>query len=330
LQHIRSKWQVAAFWVAAFLGLPSVSAAQSRSAPLPAPTPPPTVAAPRPFGYIQARETWQDHVGLSATLNRARIGIEGALPSRFSYRVMVELEAPATGRTPAAVGLRDAYVRWSYAPWSLWFGQYKTPFSREYITSITAIETAERATVVDSLATKRDIGVMADLALGPHATLALGLFNGEGQNASGNRDSTVLPIGRATLRPIPQVTLGGSVARYGADSLRYGAEASLEEHGLLVRAEYIGQQRRAIDRDDFGWFVLAGWRAWPWLQLIGKQEDFERPFIGPSRRMRATTAGANLDFPGGRTRLILNFVSRKSGAALTRRDQVIGQLQVRF
>ena len=68
----------------------------------------------------------------------------------------------------------------------------------------------------------------------------------------------------------------------------------------------------------------------PWIQLIVKQEDFRRPEIGPSRRMQATTAGANLDFPGGRTRLILDFVARKSGAAQARRNQMIGQLQVRF
>jgi len=296
----------------------------------PPPSPPPLVPPPRVTGYVQARETWQDHGGLSASLNRARIGVEGTLPSRFSYRLLVEFEAPATGRNPGTVSLRDAYIRWTYAPVSLWFGQYKTPFSREYITSITAIETAERATVVDSLATKRDIGAMADLALGAFATAALGVFNGEGQNANGNRDSTLLPIARVTARPLPQITLGASAARYGPDSLRYGAEVSLEERGLLLRGEYIGQHRRGHATDDEGWFALAGWRLWPWMQLIGKQEDFRRPAFGSARRMQATTAGANLDFPGGRTRLQLNWIARTSGVARVRRDVAIAQLQVRF
>ena len=302
--------------------------AQPASSPDSAAAPP--ASAPKIAGYLLARETWQDHVGLSATIHRARIGIDGQFPARFSYRVMIEAQAPAGGRNPATVSLRDGYIRWTRAPWSLWFGQFKTPFSREYITSIAAIETADRSTVVDTLATKRDIGAMADFAFGPHATLALGVFNGEGQNASGNRDSTVLPIARATARLIPQVTVGGSVARFGPDSLRYGVETSVESQGLLLRAEFIGQRRRGIDRDDRGWFVLGGWRARPWLQLIARQEDFQRPFIGRERRIEATTVGANLEWPGGRTRAILDWVARTSGTERTRRDQVIGQLQVRF
>jgi len=289
----------------------------------------PAVSPPKPFGYIQARETWQEHIGFTATLNRARIGVEGALPSHFNYRVLVEFEA-AAGKLPSTPSLRDAYIRWSHAPWSIWAGQYKTPFSREYITSITAIETADRSTVVDSLATKRDIGVMGDVAIGPYANLAAGVFNGEGQNASSNRDSTVLFVSRATARPLPQLTVGGSFARFGPDSLRWGAEAHVEQSGVILRYEYIAQHRLGIDKDDYGWYGLGAWRAVQWLQLVAKQEDFQRPYIGDSRRMRGTTLGANVDFPGGRTRMIVDWVVRKNGVALQRRDQGIAQLQVKF
>ena len=322
LRYLRSSWQG---WPIA-LSL-SLAWTPVRAEDLPSP---PKISPPRVVGYVQLRETWQDHLGLAATLNRARIGAEGGLPSRFSYRVLIELEAPASGRNPGTPSLRDAYIRWSSAPVSLWFGQFKTPFSREYITSITAIETADRATVVDTLATKRDIGVMADYAIGSLATLAFGVFNGEGQNANGNRDSTVLPIARATLRPIPQVTLGASGARYGPDSSRVGFEASFEERGYLARGEYIFQHRQGIAENDEGWFALLGARVMPWLQLIAKQEDFRRDFIGPARPMKASTLGANVDFPGGHSRLIVDWVARESGATLKRRDLVIGQLQVRF
>jgi phosphate-selective porin O/P len=330
MRHMRAIWQATILASALIADRSSAAPADTASTGTAPGSGSAVVAPPRVSGYIQAREAWQDHLGLSASLNRARIGVDGALPSRFSYRVLVEFEAPATGRTPAAVSLRDAYIRWAYAPWALTIGQYKTPFSREYLTSITAIETADRATVVDTLAPKRDLGAMGEVAIGSYATLALGVFNGEGQNASGNRDSTVLAVGRVTLRPLAQATLGGSLARYGPDSLRYGAEVSLEHRGWLLRGETIGQHRLGRARDDYGWFALGGWRVSPWLQLIVKREDFERPLIGASRRMRATTAGINLDFPGGRTRMILDFVSRKTGAAQTRRDQAIAQLQVRF
>jgi hypothetical protein len=140
----------------------------------------------------------------------------------------------------------------------------------------------------------------------------------------------VLLVTRATARPLPQLTVGGSFARFGPDSLRYGAEASFEQAGLLLRGEWIGQHRLGIDRDDYGWFALGGWRALTWLQLVVKEEDFQRPYIGDSRRMRGTTTGANMDVPGGRTRVIVDWVARRNGAAQQHRDQVIAQLQVKF
>src|SRR5690349_22165305 len=110
---------------------------------------------PHVGGYLQARETYQSDVGLTASVNRARVSVDGAPPQHLSYRLLVEYEANGTATTAASVSLRDAYIRWQSAAVSVTAGQFKTPFSREFITSITALETADRATVVDSLAPKR-------------------------------------------------------------------------------------------------------------------------------------------------------------------------------
>jgi hypothetical protein len=61
-----------------------------------------------------------------------------------------------------------------------------------------------------------------------------------------------------------------------------------------------------------------------------QQEDFWRPSIGPARRIAATTGGANVDLPGGRTRLLVNLDSRTTGHPQVRKNTLIGQLQVRF
>ena len=263
------------------------------------------------------------------TQSRASV-IGRSAPKPFVYRVMVECEAVGAARAPATVSLRDAYIRWSDPPLSLWFGQYKTPFSREYITSIAVLETADRSAVVDTLAPKRDLGIMAECALGTYGTATLGVFNGEGQNAVLNRDSTVLVMARVTVRPVAEVGLGGSFAHYRADSARYGADANVEFRGLTMRGELIGQRKRGRDRDDLGWLALGAYRALPWLQLVLRQEDFQRPSIGPTRRITATTAGANVEFPGGKTRLIVNLVSRTTGFPRVRKNSLIVQLQVRF
>jgi hypothetical protein len=309
----KHRWLVCALCCALFRAVPG--AAQS---------------VPKVGGYIQARETYQSPIGLTATLNRARSSVDGSLPGGFSYRLLVEYEANGTATTAASVSLRDAYIRWQLDPLSVTAGQFKAPFSREYITSITAIETADRATVVDSLAPKRDIGLMADLALGATGALSLGVFNGDGQNRPSNRDSSVLVVARATVRPLSQVTLGADVARYNADSVRYGAEASIDYQGLTLRGEYIEQHRATKQPMDWGWFGLAAFRVVPWLQLVIKQEEFERPAITASQSTTATTAGVNADLSGGRVRWISEYVSRRWGSPGARTGVLVTQLQVRF
>jgi hypothetical protein len=209
-------------------------------------------------------------------------------------------------------------------------GQFKTPFSRNFVTSLTLIETVDRPSVVDTLATKRDLGAMVEYLPRPEASLSLGVFNGEGQNLPANRDSTVLVVSRAVVRPLSQVSLGASGAAYEGDSTRWGFEASVEQHGALLRAEWIAQHRRGHSANDQGWFVLGGMRVLPWAQLVAQWEDFKRPFMGPGFRMRATTIGANLDLGASRTRLSLEYVDRRSGVTQAHRRTGLAQLQVRF
>jgi hypothetical protein len=281
-------------------------------------------------GYIQARETWREDSKLTATLNRARIFAEGSLTGGFSYRIMAEYESGGNASTAASVSLRDAYIRWTRGDLSLTAGQYKTPFSPEYITSITQIETADRSTVVDSLATKRDIGVMAQYAYRSYLTVQGGVFNGEGQNQIVNVDSSSLWVGRIAVRPLPFITLGTNVAAYAGDSTRYGLDAAIEYRGASLTGEYLWQDHHVDAPVDQGWYGLATYRVLPWVQLVVKQEKFERDALSLTRRVVATTGGVNVEFAASRIRLLANYVSRKIGDPGVRRSSVITQLQVRF
>jgi len=291
------------------------------------------VAPPRVGGYVQVRETAQEKVGLSATLNRVRVSADGNLPAKFAYRVLVEYQAPAGARVPATVSLREAIIRWAPNTLALWAGQFKTPFSKEYLLPVPVLETADFAAVVDSLAPKYDIGAMAEWTPGPWGVFSLGVFNGEGQNATGtNRDSLVLPVARAVLRPIAPLSIGASVARDSKDSLRAGVEATVEQWGGMARAEYITRHRtgRERDQDDFGWYVLGTLRVLPPVQLLGRAEDFQRPAYGVSRRVRAVTVGTNIEFAPNRVRLLVEGVRRATGPKQQNVNTLIGQLQVRL
>lgn len=287
------------------------------------------VPPPRVGGYVQTRATYVTPTRWSFTLNRARFSIDGTLPNRFNYRLLVETESGATATAPGIVSLREAIVRWSYAPWTIQGGQFKAPFSREYLVPVPQLELADFSGVVSALAPQYEIGFMGEYSV-PLVTVQAGAFNGEGINIGANRDSTVLGIARVSVRPIAQATIAGNVARYSQDSTRYGGDVTLEEYGAFVRAEAIGQQKKGRPRDDFGWYLLGGVRPVPWLQLLAKQEDFQRPSLGQARRVSATVGGVNVELPGGRTRFLANFVSRKTGFPRQKRNSVILQTQVRF
>jgi hypothetical protein len=281
-------------------------------------------------GYLQARETYRDEVGFTGSINRARLTAYGTAATDVTWRLQGEFRTGSVGTGKASVSLQDAYARFKTGDLGIQAGQFKTPFTREFITSLADVETADRSVVVDSIAPKRDIGIMADYAIGVASTLSLGLFNGEGQNLTANTDSTLLWVGRATLRPVPYLTLGANVALYGSDSTRYGADLSLEYLGAALEAEYIGQHRDGGDLDDKGWYGQASYRVLPWVQLVVKQEDFRRSEISDALRNRATTGGVNVEFNGGKVRVLANYVSRKIGSPGTRRGLVITQAQVKF
>lgn len=281
-------------------------------------------------GYLQTRVAYQSRVGMTATINRARLQATGTIATGFSYRVQGEFRTGNTGRG-ASVSLTDGYIRYSHQAAGVQVGQFKTPFSLEYLASIADIETLDRSTVVDSLAPKRDIGVMADYQAGTYALLSAGVFNGEGVNVTVNRDSTVLGVARVQLKPVPQVTIGLNAARWFGDSTRYGVDASYQDIRFTVRGEYLGGARDSLaEKDDWGWWALAGFKPVPSVQLVAKYEDFRREALSPQFRNRAWSIGVNTFPVVPLVRLSAFYVSRKVGAPGERKGTLQTQLQVRF
>ena len=284
----------------------------------------------RVAGYLQPRETYQSGVGLTGTLHRARLLVDGAISGGFSYRISGEFRSGGTPTAKAGVSLVDAFIRWSRAPWTVITGQFKTPFAREFLTPEPTLETADRASVTESLPPKIDIGLMAAYAMGSHGAVFLGVYNGEGANSVTNRDSTVLVVGRVTSHPIAALDIGVNAARYGSDSTRYGVDAAWVQRTVILKAEYIGQHRTGVGSDDYGWYGLAAYHVRPSVLVLVKQEDFLRPAIATARRDLATTLGTTLDFSESRVRLYLDYVSRKVGSPGVRRGVVLTELQLRF
>ena len=314
--------------MAASLGLgmaaPRLSLAQ---APTPAPSPAPATL----IGYLQARETYQNDLGLTASINRARLGVRGQLRGGLTWRILAEFRTGSVGTGKPSVALGDAYARYASGPWAVQAGQYKVPFARQYITALPDVETADRAAVVDALAPKRDIGIMAEYGYRKIATLTAGVFNGEGQNVTANTDSTVLGVGRLVIRPIPEIVLGADLARYFGDSTRYGVDLGYEGPALTLRAEYLAQTRdgSGLQRDR-GWYATGAYFITRSIQAVGQYEYFDRPGIPAAPKNKAWTAGGHW-FPMSRDlRLTVEYLLRWLGDPGVRTGQLLSQIQVRF
>ncbi|MFL5402531.1 MAG: porin [Gemmatimonadales bacterium] len=291
---------------------------------------PPASPAVKLSGYLQAREVYQRDVGLTSSINRARLAASGSVLEAVTWRIQGEFRTGSVGTGKASVSLQDAYLRYAPKLWALQIGQFKTPFALEFITSLADVETADRSTVVDSLAPKRDIGLMAEYTPA-RVHLWAGVFNGEGQNVTGNPDSSLLGAGRVAVRVLPELSLAINGARYFGDSTRYGGDVAYEHGAVILKGEYIGQARDGISApDDWGWYGLGATYLTPSVQAVGKYEDFGRPSISTGSRNRAWTAGVNV-YPGGKNlRLTFDYVSRKIGVPGTRKGRVLAQVQARF
>ena len=90
----------ALFLVAAMLRIPALPAQSSSP-------------AVRLSGYIQARETYQKEVGLTASINRARLSAAGTVLGEVAWKIQGEFRTGNVGTGRASVSLQDAFVRWS-------------------------------------------------------------------------------------------------------------------------------------------------------------------------------------------------------------------------
>jgi hypothetical protein len=279
-------------------------------------------------GYIQAREVYQDELGLTASINRARLVAFGRVIDKVTWRIQGEFRTGSVGSGRSSVSLQDAYLRYAPATWAFQVGQFKTPFTREYITSLADLETADRSTVVDSLSPKRDIGVMGEYSYRQISVWA-GVFNGEGINVTSNADSTLLGVARVAVTPLAAFSVAANLARYFGDSTRYGVDGAYEDKRLTVRAEYVAERDDVTGGNRYGWYGLGAISVIPAVQVVAKYEEYTVP-VTPSSRNRGWTAGLNVYPSGRKLRLTFDYLLRRIGQAVNNHRRILAQVQAKF
>ena len=204
-------------------------------------------------GYVSARETLRRDT-LTAIVNRARLTAQ-VLPAPFAaIRIQADFTATGFARadTVPAILLTDAYIELvppvtlartgahALHP-ALIVGQFRTPFSLEFLTPFSLLQTANRSQPIDRHTTRRDIGLLGQLAVGHMVTVNGALVNGEGSNRLTNPDGREMAIGRVTVFPLARLAVAAKYLGQGRDH-RWGYDARWMNQGALVEGEFLARR----------------------------------------------------------------------------------------
>ena len=201
--------------------------------------------------------------------------------------------------------LKKAYLNCSYFPdLQIQAGQFKAPFSGEYLVSSSAIDTIERAMITDSGGTvpKYDIGAML---WGPKVfdgllSYGVGIFNGNVASNSDTNDDKDL-VGRLVLVPfaptevsfLKGLEVGGSY-QTGRQTPTQSYEAKLpSDWAFFKKINYRGQ------RDRYGLdmaYKLGPFKVQAeWIYQVLEREKQVR--VNPDTNQIVSSGGKLIDAP---------------------------------
>lgn len=149
--------------------------------------------------YTLTRDAATDDFLNAFSLRQARLALAGNLHGdAVTYRFQLGFDA-------GAVAIKDAHVDVQLADetW-LRFGQWKAPFSRQFIASTGRLELTDRAITDRAFGASRDVGIALrnDYERSPEVEWVVGVFNGFGEAPRLSGTVTVDPLtGTGTLGP---------------------------------------------------------------------------------------------------------------------------------
>ena len=296
-------------------------------------------------GYLSVRETIRRDSATFA-VNRARLTLQIAPLEFVVARVQADLASlgRTSGDSVPGFLLTDAYIQVSPPNEArppgrirprLILGQFRTPFSLEYLTPFSRLLTVDRSQVVSRISTRRDLGVMAHVSFDDRVTLGTAVVNGEGPNSIRNTNGKQLVAGRLTLIPVSTMAIGGKWAGEGGDH-RWGYDARWMTNGLVLEGERI--ERRASLSDGItararGHYLLASYRIGRHLQPVVKWEQLHetqtQTGVESRTRLTWTTYGLNVTSTPEVVRLQTNWIVKREHPA-TSANELIAQLIVIF
>ena len=274
-------------------------------------------------GYLQTRYDAVENGDDEASINRARLNFWGAAAEKVSYSILVD--AVTDQVLWAAYIDIDAIERIKVR-----VGQFKTPFSCEYLTSSDMLDTIERSNSVDSLSSKYDIGMQLEGDLSPVKCI-VGVFNGEGKNVRDRNDQKDY-VERLELVVSQDAQVGVS-AYQGKKGVqeneikRLGGNFILAHEPISIKGEYISMDDDGIDRD--GYYLSFGYSVTPKYQGVLKYDIYDPDKDVSDNKQGTLTLGLNC-FLYDDVKLQGNYLFKEEEGIDVDNDEFQAQLQVSF
>lgn len=301
------------------------------------------------FGFVQSQyeHHFETNPKNSFTFERARLGVQGAIPYDFSYYVVLEM-SPFISPNPYLLDAFISYNRFDFARISM--GSFKTPFGLETNTACNDLITVYRSTVtMQTVAPFRDLGIVAmGNLLEGKISYQLALMNGSGLGFSDNNAKKDV-VTRILFKPVEFIQIGASArmgypSRNNNDDSRttLGAEIKAKYMGFTLMGEYImdeGDFNRdlgggcsgnliELGKERSGAYATIAYMT-PWnFEPVFKFDFFDS---GNAEMYEESnlTFGFNYYFNDW-TRLQANYIYRAEQPTEFKNDEFVIQLQVKF
>ncbi len=231
-----------------------------------------------------------------------RLLLQGEMDEGFGYFLQTNFAG-----TPAILDARMSYRASPLLAFDA--GQFKAPFSREFLTSAASIDFVNRSQAVTALVPGRQIGLQARFNdRGRTVAVSGGIFNGNGTRPNGNDNENLMYAGRVAVTPrlgpagtgrTLEVGVniahsdddgstfgGGFVTDFVGTRTHVGGDVRLTANKWLVSGELVYAELRptlGIDRSPWGFHTTVGYMLSPKMQVLARFDGFDADIIGLDR-----------------------------------------------
>lgn len=216
-----------------------------------------------------------------------RLRISGELDEKYGYQVW-------TNFAPVAK-LLDAKMYYKFSNGvTISFGQFKAPFSTEYLISESDIDFVSRSQAASKLSLGRQTGVQVNGELANSIyKYVVGVFNGNGINTT-NNNKHLMYVGRFIFNPINEKNSSLTIA-LNAGSVKntvaagqietqnvFGGDFRWTMNQLFISSEFISSQHdfTGATTTNNGFHVTGGYRVKQNMQALLRYDSYKSGAVG--------------------------------------------------